>query len=183
MKKTLAIVAIGAAFVAVSFWVWLSKGKNAKVVKTKFRLGGALLTLTGMMTLGSCAPDQATCYEPAIECYDPAPVNEIYVEGYKHNTPLEVVDGGEIAIDAYGVTFEQLVVSIVDASAQVLQEEKYVMENKYDNQMLLTLNVAGYVGEADLIVSGIGEGIEEPVVLRVLELNITQQEESDGQQE
>ena len=52
MKKTLLVIGLGTAFLAVSLWVWLSNGKSAKAVKAKFRLGGALLTLTGMMAIG-----------------------------------------------------------------------------------------------------------------------------------
>lgn len=54
MKRTLSIIGIGAAFGAVSLWVWLTRGKNAKAVKAKFRLGGALLTLTSALSLVSC---------------------------------------------------------------------------------------------------------------------------------
>lgn len=53
MKRTLSIIGIGAAFGAVSLWVWLTRGKNAKAVKAKFRLGGALLTLTSALSLWS----------------------------------------------------------------------------------------------------------------------------------
>jgi hypothetical protein len=70
MKKTLLIIGLGTAFLAVSLWVWISNGKSARAVKAKFRIGGALLTLTGMMTVGSC--------NTLTTCYDPAPVNAVY---------------------------------------------------------------------------------------------------------
>lgn len=60
MKKTLLIIGLGTAFLAVSLWVWISNGKSARAVKAKFRIGGALLTLTGMMTVGSCNSNTLT---------------------------------------------------------------------------------------------------------------------------
>jgi hypothetical protein len=64
MKRFLSIIAIGAAFLAVALWVWISKGKNAKAVKTKFRLGGVLLTLISTISIGSCGGS------PVVTCYD-----------------------------------------------------------------------------------------------------------------
>ena len=64
MKRILPIICTGAAFLAVSLWVWLSKGKNAKAVKTKFRLGGVLLTLISTISIGSCGGS------PVVTCYD-----------------------------------------------------------------------------------------------------------------
>lgn len=64
MKRILPIICTGAAFLAVSLWVWLSKGKSAKAVKTKFRLGGVLLTLISTISIGSCGGS------PVVTCYD-----------------------------------------------------------------------------------------------------------------
>ena len=64
MKRILPIICTGAAFLAVSLWVWLSKGKNAKAVKTKFRLGGVLLTLISTISIGSYGGS------PVVTCYD-----------------------------------------------------------------------------------------------------------------
>ena len=64
MKRILPIICTGAAFLAVSLWVWLSKGKSAKALKTKFRLGGVLLTLISTISIGSCGGS------PVVTCYD-----------------------------------------------------------------------------------------------------------------
>ena len=37
-------IGIGIAFAAVSLWVILSGGNNAKAIRAKYKLGGALLT-------------------------------------------------------------------------------------------------------------------------------------------
>ena len=42
-KAFIVYVALGVAFAAVSLWVFLSKGKNAKAIRTKYKLGGAFL--------------------------------------------------------------------------------------------------------------------------------------------
>jgi hypothetical protein len=101
MKKTLLIIGLGTAFLAVSLWVWISNGKSARAVKAKFRIGGALLTLTGMMTVGSC--------NTLTTCYDPAPVNAVYIEReVAYNTAQNVRNGDQIKIEltyfsAYGI--------------------------------------------------------------------------------
>ena len=171
MKKTLLIIGLGAAFLAVSLWVWLSAGRSAKAVRAKFRLGGALLTLTGMMALGGCGT--TSCYEPAVECYDPAPQNEIYIDDYNYQTPLEVAEGDELVIEAYAITYPQLVVTIHDAASLVIQEQTFEVNENFQNNLRLVVDVAGYVGEADLVVSGVAESGEE-VVLSIFELNITE---------
>lgn len=179
MKKTLLIIGLGTAFLAVSLWVWLSAGRSAKAVRAKFRLGGALLTLTGMMALGGCGT--TSCYEPQIECYDPAPINEIWINDYNAQKPLEVAEGDEIVIEAYSVTFPQLVVTIHDASSLVLQEQFYEVDEDFQNNLRLVVDVAGYVGEADLVVSGEAESGDEQV-LGIFELNITEKEQTYGEE-
>lgn len=97
MKKTLLIIGFGTAFLAVSLWVWLSNGKTERAVKAKFRFGGALLTLTGMMTVGSC--------NVMTSCYDPAPTNMVYIE---RGETQDVKNGDHITVkvsyfSAYGI--------------------------------------------------------------------------------
>lgn len=146
MKKTLLIIGLGTAFLVVSLWVWLSDGKSARAVKTKFRLGGALLTLTGMMTLGGCEGKGQL-----ISCYDPAPANLIYIEREGAYTEAQNVKNGDLIsikvsyFSAYGIK-----VSIVDADdSKVLQSEIYkIPDSSADVKHII--NVADYVGEACL---------------------------------
>ena len=147
MKKTLLFVGLGAAFLAVSLWVWLSDGKSAKAVKTKFRLGGALLTLTGMMSLGSCDGPG-----PFVSCYDPAPANVALIEReVSPDTPQSVRNGDLINIEvsyfsAYGikVTVEKGVYN-----REVLQSETYRITDSKAT-ITHTINVGDHVGEAHL---------------------------------
>ena len=172
MKKTLAIVGLGTAFLAVSLWVWLSNGKSAKAVKAKFRLGGALLTLTGMMSLGSCTPPGGTCYDPA--CYDPAPANEIWWTNADYRNEegvFEVRNGDQLTIHAQYLTVNKLVVALNDAAAMEMQRE--VFEVDYNTkEVLFTVDVDDYVGEAELIVSLVGDGDE--VTVFACELNVVE---------
>ena len=147
MKKTLLIIGLGTAFLGVSLWVWLSDGKSARAVKAKFRLGGALLTLTGMMTLGGCEGKGQL-----VSCYDPAPANLIYIEREGAYTEAQNVKNGDLIsikvsyFSAYGIK-----VSIVSAgdNSKVLQSEIYkIPDSSADVKHII--NVADYVGEAYL---------------------------------
>ena len=144
MKKTFLLIGLGTAFLAVSLWVWLSNGKSARAVKAKFRLGGALLTLTGMMTVGSC--------NVITTCYDPAPINEVYIEReVAYNTAQNVRNGDQINIQvrffsAYGikVTIEKGV-----NNREVLQSDVYQITESNTN-VFHTIDVGDHVGEAHL---------------------------------
>ena len=105
MKRTLSIIGIGAAFGAVSLWVWLTRGKNAKAVKAKFRLGGTLLTLTSALSLGSCGG------RPVITCYDTPSMNQVLIQCDRTNESADVRNGDKITIEtsyfnAYGIRGE-----------------------------------------------------------------------------
>ena len=167
MKKTVLFIGLGAAFLAVSLWVWLSNGKSAAAVKAKFRLGGALLTLTGMMTVGSC--------NTLNTCYDPAPVNAVYIEReVAYNTAQNVRNGDQIKIEltyfsAYGikVTIEKGV-----NNREVLQSDVYQITESNTN-VFHTIDVGDHVGEAHLrvyvIISEGNEYESEYLFLNVIE--------------
>lgn len=158
MKKSLAIIGIGAAFLAVSLWVWLSQGRNAKAVRAKFRLGGTLLALTGMMSLGSCES------LGMVDCYDPAPQNEIWVSDGDleiQDGVIEVRNGDQLSICAQYLTTDEIIVAINDSGAMEIQREVFKAEQSV-NEYLFTVDVADYVGEAELIVYLGGDGNEIP---------------------
>lgn len=146
MKKTLAIIGVGVAFLAVSLWVWLSQGQSAKAVRAKFRLGGVLLTLTGMMTLGSC--------EATIDCYDPSPSNVIYVKNVNDGSVVEVRDGQTLTICTLYLTVEEIVVSIYDNNSLELQSESFGVDSA-TREIPFTLDVADYIGEAEMVIGAV----------------------------
>ncbi len=147
MKKTLTFVALGAAFLAVSLWVWLSRGKNAKAVRAKFRLGGAIIALTSVVNLTSCGAGGPF----GVDCYDPAPVNEIYWEDYNHNPNYEMTakNGDVISISCYAMTAQQVIVSIKsDDGGEELQRTAYDVADESSFMLTHTINVGDYTGKA-----------------------------------
>lgn len=74
--KFLAIyIAAGVVFLAASLWVFLSKGKNARAIRTKYKMGGLMLTAATMLAASACQCSPViNCYEPAqppeVMCYD-----------------------------------------------------------------------------------------------------------------
>ena len=42
MKRTLLLIGLGIAFIGVSLWVTMSRGRNARAIRAKYRLGGAI---------------------------------------------------------------------------------------------------------------------------------------------
>lgn len=85
MKKEiylpLVLIGLSAAFITVSFLVWLTRG-NDSLLKKKLRIGAMILLLTG--TAVGCSP------EPS--CYVPNPTDEIDIGN-------GIYPGGEIQLD------------------------------------------------------------------------------------
>lgn len=71
-KYFIIYMAVGAAFMAVSLWVFLTGGTNAKAIRAKYKLGGIMLTAWAMISFVSCqAVDKITDPGELIMCYDP----------------------------------------------------------------------------------------------------------------
>lgn len=163
MKKTFLLIGLGTAFLAVSLWVWLSNGKSAKAVKAKFRLGGALLTLTGMMTVGSC--------NIVTSCYDPAPTNMVYIE---RGETQDVKNGDQINIKVNYFSAYGIMVSIEKGAEDwgVLQRETYKITDA-NADVIHTINVGNHIGEAHLrvyVMTSEKDGYEcDYLLLNVLE--------------
>ena len=148
MKKSLLIIGVGAAFLAVSLWVWLSNGKSARAVKAKFRLGGALLTLTGMMTVGACNSNSNNL----VSCYDPVSTDVVYIEREgAYDEAQDVKNGDQIKIkvsyfSAYGV---KVTIAKDAQNEEVLHSQVYkITESNTD--VIHTIDVGDHVGEAHL---------------------------------
>lgn len=146
MKKSLLIIGVGAAFLAVSLWVWLSNGKSARAVKAKFQLGGALLTLTGMMTVGACNSNNL------VSCYDPVSTDVVYIEREgAYDEAQDVKNGDQIKIkvsyfSAYGV---KVTIAKDAQNEEVLHSQVYkITESNTD--VIHTIDVGDHVGEAHL---------------------------------
>ena len=67
IKNSLILFGLGAAFLVVSLWVFLSRGRNAKAVNAKFRIGGLILTISSLLSFSSCSGIfTTTCYDVAV---------------------------------------------------------------------------------------------------------------------
>ena len=67
-KYFLIYVFVGIAFLAVSAWVFFSRGKSAKAIRAKYKLGGIMLMCMAMLSVASCGeilnPGEVMCYDP-----------------------------------------------------------------------------------------------------------------------
>lgn len=154
MKKTLTIAALGVAFVAVSLWVWLSRGKHAGAVRAKFRLGGAIIAITSIMNLASCDGEPSL----GVDCYDPAPANEIYLTDYRYND-YEVRNGDVLNFECYALFEQQIIVAIESAEGEELQRTSY---NAEESQFTFThtVEVGTYTGKAFVRILLASENVE-----------------------
>lgn len=142
MKRTILLIGLGIAFLCVSAWVALSRGRNAKAVRAKFRLGGAILTLVSLTSLASCNPDGGDM----MTCYDPAPpiVNNIGID-IKSTT----LRNGDI-VTIYGDCRYDGDVRLVVTSPEgvTLQSEEQSFGQCNDLHLEFVLNVGDYTGKA-----------------------------------
>ena len=67
-KYFLTYVFVGIAFLADSAWVFFSRGKYAKAIRAKYKLGGIMLMCMAMLSTASCGeffnPGEVMCYDP-----------------------------------------------------------------------------------------------------------------------
>lgn len=154
---------LGAAFLAVSLWVFLSGGRSARAVNAKFRLGGLLLSTWAMLTAVSCQgnfPPTVTCYEPMVECYDVyIPENEVSVR-VKDSEEMNVKPGDVLVVSIQYRTHVHYYLQIrggIDGSAPVLQEAYLTFpENlEADGSCEVTLAETEYKGKARIFLSGV----------------------------
>lgn len=133
--------ALAVAFAAVSLWVILSRGKNAKAVRTKFRLGGLMLTIMGLMASSGCNRI-VSCYEPVM-CYDPVPP-ENTVNIWPGDNSEEVSTGDEIHIHIIYPTCESYSYRIVGSEPSlnkdmgpVIQEGPLMLDENGDATIVI----------------------------------------------
>lgn len=82
-------IAAGVAFLGFSLWVFLSKGKNAKAIRAKYKMGGIMLTASSMLMASACqCSPTVTCYEP-MDPNERVEVNDDEGEGNDIQTPPE----------------------------------------------------------------------------------------------
>lgn len=153
-KAFIVYIALGVAFAAVSLWVLLCRGKNARAIRTKYRLGGAMIAAWAMLSAASCnGPGLfVTCYDAA------SPLNMVYI------TPKDTEDpalnsGDILLIQISDPTYDKFTVRLytIDDQPQLLQSESFDFADKSQDVATFELQIAdnGYKGVAILKVFGV----------------------------
>lgn len=139
-KYFIVYILVGAAFLAVSLWVYLSGGKSAKAVNAKYRLGGILLTAWSILSVVSCdvpgLPPKDGSDEGMIMCYDPIPSNyvsfgikhEDTTQSYKYNqlSPGDII---VVEIDRPEYTDYVMEITSEDEEKTVLQRNEMTVQD------------------------------------------------------
>ena len=164
--KYLAIYAVvGAAFLAVSLWVFLSGGKNARAIRYKYKLGGIILMAWSMLSVASCEGTPLT-----VSCYDPAPSTYASIETKDDSKDFKA--GDVLAIHIWDVHYEKYTINIhaLDEENTLLQSTTFApADPSLDEQHFdLTLDAFDYKGRAVVSVSAFIEVSEGQSVERVL---------------
>ena len=164
-KYFILYVFVGIAFLAVSAWVFFSRGKNAKAVRAKYRLGGIMLMCMAMLSVASCGE---TLNPGEVMCYDPAPDYSFTVSTGKHDANWQFIlsPGAILTVqvecrryEKYGIVirrFEDL------KEGDVLQTASFESEGKDQFQYELLYDPAdkAYAGIARVDIYGYPEGTE-----------------------
>jgi len=153
-KAFIVYVALGVAFAAVSLWVILSKGRNAKAISAKYRLGGAMIAAMALLSAAKCGGPGpfVTCYEPAM------PPNQYNISN-KDTEDAQLNAGDILLIQIYDPTFDTYRVRMLtrDNNPRLLQQASFDVEDKSEYTVAFELKIAdtGYIGEADIEIYGV----------------------------
>ena len=163
-KYFLIYVFVGAAFLAVCAWVYFTRGKNAKAIRAKYKLGGIMLTCMAMLSVASCGeilgPDSrfVTCYDVAVE----GPTEDITYVTIKHNDASynynEISPGDIFNVEVQVPTFDKYVLRVIlnDTKGTELQKTKLVVTDKDNARFEVPLSTdVTYKGEALVQVQGV----------------------------
>ena len=162
-KYFLIYVFVGIAFLAVSAWVFFTRGKNAKAIRAKYKLGGIMLTCLAMLSVASCGeildPGEVTCYDPVIEETGENLIVMTIVDANASTQNGQVSRTAVFTVSIRVPTYEKYVFRIVMKNADETELYRTVMEieNPSENsvfQIRLSEDLT-YKGEAIVKVQGI----------------------------
>lgn len=188
LKFFLIYLLAGAAFIGVSLWVVLSRGKSARAIRTKYRLGGILLTTGAFLSAMSCdtsgikdsGTDEGGDDGGMVMCYDPVIEEENVVQftirhGSSSSANNELAPGDVIFILFQNATMSHyaLVVRAMDQDITVLQRTALDLgDAKYLEVEVPLSEEITYKGQAVLEVTG-GEGEAAEDQTTVGAMNVT----------
>lgn len=174
-KYFLIYIGIGVAFLAASLWVLLSGGKNAKAIRAKYKLGGALLTTWALLSAATCGPRIGGGH-PEVLCYDVAmSVNEVSVSDTKDGD-CEYADGDVMAVEIVNPVSPKYTWEITDPEAKTLIQKGEILRPEDQEgpfRFEITVRPGGFKGDARCGISAIDfddEGKEHPDILCNLQL-------------
>ena len=178
-KYFLIYVFVGIAFLTVSAWVFFSRGKNAKAIRAKYKLGGILLTCWAMLSVASC--DGVFNPGDEIMCYDPAPDYRFIpsTETKDENWGFSLSPGAVLTVDVDCSRYSKFGIVIrkfEDSKAgDILQSALFESDGKNQFKYTLVYDPAdkAYTGLALVTFYGYPEGNEEGYDLESTLLLIT----------
>ena len=169
-KYYLIYVFVGIAFLAVSAWVFLSRGKNAKAIRAKYKLGGIMLMCMAMLSVASCGeilnPGEVMCCDPVLDY-------SFTVTTGKHDADWQYIlsPGAVLTVqvecrryEKYGIVIRQFEDM---KEGDVLQPATFESEGKNPFQYELLYDPAdkAYAGIALVDIYGYPEGKEDGSLL------------------
>ena len=160
-KALFVYIVLGIAFAAVSLWVFLSKGKNARAIRTKYKLGGAMIAAWAILSAANCQGPG-----PMVTCYEPVPPSNVVSLSLKDPEDKVINDGDILLVQIYGPTFDRYRVKITPdgSSSMLIQSETFAVTDKseYVVTFEFQLDVDDFIGTFAFEVFGLTtEGDEE----------------------
>lgn len=149
MKRTILLVALGAAFAGASLWLILSGGRSRRATRLKYRIGGAILSLVALTSTACGSGGNET---PMVSCYDPAPPREnlhFWADGVANS---ELRNGDIVVLDYDCMFGEEVKISLLsddDESERELCSQTYAV-TQGGNQLSFTIDAGDYRGRAKL---------------------------------
>ena len=177
-KYFLLYVFVGIAFLAVSAWVFFSRGKNAKAIRAKYKLGGIMLMCMAMLSVASCGE----ILNPGeVMCYDPPPDYSFTVSTGKHDADWKYIlsPGATLTVKVECRRYEKFGIVIRQfedmKEGEVLQTAVFESEGKDQFQYELLYDPADktYAGTVRVDISGYPEEEGDGVLLYTTYLLVT----------
>ena len=169
-KYFLLYVFVGIAFLAVSAWVFFSRGKNAKAIRAKYKLGGIMLMCMAMLSVASCGE----ILNPGeVMCYDPVPEYSFTVSTGKHDADWKYIlsPGATLTVQVECRRYEKFGIVIRQfedmKEGEVLQTAVFKSEGKDQFQYELLYDPADktYAGLVRVDIYGYPEEEEDGILL------------------
>lgn len=178
VKFLFVYIAAAVAFAAVSLWVFLSRGRNCRAIRAKYRMGGVMLTAWAMFSAFSCnGPAQVSCYEPVVTCYDTvAPSDMVSVTASDGSSRVKPLDTVKVTIGNHSYSRYICRITATDRQDELLQSVSFeVSLDAPQAEFEFTLVDTDYRGHAGVSVAGIvtaEDGSQTEVVVGTTYLNI-----------